>query len=48
LGVDYAQTLSCYDPDEAGSACGRCDSCVLRRQGFASAGIADPTRYQMK
>jgi 7-cyano-7-deazaguanine synthase len=46
LGVDYAQTLSCYDPNEAGLACGRCDSCRLRRQGFIEAGIADPTRYQ--
>ncbi len=46
LGVDYAQTLSCYDPNTAGEACGRCDSCVLRRNGFIAAGIADPTRYQ--
>lgn len=45
LGVDYALTHSCYDPDESGASCGRCDSCVLRRQGFAQAGVADPTRY---
>ena len=45
LGVDYAMTHSCYDPDETGGACGRCDSCVLRRNGFAAVGIADPTRY---
>lgn len=46
LGVDYALTHSCYDPDETGGACGRCDSCVLRRSGFEQAGIEDPTRYQ--
>ena len=46
LGVDYALTLSCYDPDAAGFACGRCDACRLRVQGFAEAGIADPTRYR--
>jgi 7-cyano-7-deazaguanine synthase len=46
LGVDYAITLSCYDPDAAGRACGRCDSCQLRRKGFAEAGVADPTPYQ--
>ncbi|MGE5027374.1 MAG: 7-cyano-7-deazaguanine synthase QueC [Betaproteobacteria bacterium] len=45
LGVDYSLTVSCYQADDAGSACGRCDSCRLRRQGFASAGIPDPTRY---
>lgn len=45
LGVDYSVTLSCYDPDEAGRACGRCDSCRLRRKGFEEAGVADPTRY---
>jgi len=45
LGVDYGMTHSCYDPDSRGSACGRCDSCVLRRKGFAEAGVADPTRY---
>ena len=42
LGVDYAQTVSCYQPDAVGRACGRCDSCRLRRQGFAAAGTADP------
>jgi 7-cyano-7-deazaguanine synthase len=45
LGVDYSQTLSCYDPSPDGLACGHCDSCQLRRRGFAEAGIADPTRY---
>ena len=45
LGVDYSLTHSCYNPDAAGLACGRCDSCQLRRQGFAAAGIPDPTRY---
>ena len=46
LGVDYGQTISCYQADTNGLACGICDSCVLRRQGFAQAGVADPTRYQ--
>lgn len=46
LGVDYGLTHSCYDPDELGKACGRCDSCQLRRKGFADAGVADPTPYQ--
>ena len=45
LGVDYALTHSCYDPDAQGRACGRCDSCLLRKRGFAEAGIPDPTRY---
>ena len=45
-GIDYAMTVSCYQPDGDGRACGRCDSCRLRRDGFAGAGIADPTRYQ--
>ena len=45
LGVDYGMTHSCYDPDPQGRACGRCDSCVLRRRGFQEAGVADPTRY---
>ena len=45
LGVDYALTLSCYQPDHAGHACGVCDSCRLRRAGFTEAGIADPTTY---
>jgi 7-cyano-7-deazaguanine synthase len=48
LGVNYAQTLSCYDPDPEGRACGRCDSCVLRKKGFAEAGIPDPTQYQSR
>jgi 7-cyano-7-deazaguanine synthase len=46
LGVDYGLTVSCYDPDDEGRACGRCDSCVLRRRGFAEADLPDPTRYQ--
>jgi 7-cyano-7-deazaguanine synthase len=46
LGVDYAVTVSCYQPDGEGRACGRCDSCRLRRDGFAAAGISDPTRYR--
>ncbi|MEK7759441.1 MAG: 7-cyano-7-deazaguanine synthase, partial [Pseudomonadota bacterium] len=45
LGVDYALTLSCYEPDAAGQACGTCDSCRLRAQGFVAAGIPDPTPY---
>ncbi|MBN1343570.1 MAG: 7-cyano-7-deazaguanine synthase, partial [Phycisphaerae bacterium] len=45
LGVDYTQTHSCYDPGTDGRACGRCDSCRIRRAGFAEAGVADPTRY---
>ncbi|MGZ5094922.1 MAG: 7-cyano-7-deazaguanine synthase QueC [Burkholderiales bacterium] len=45
LGVDYALTVSCYQATEEGSACGRCDSCRLRRDGFTVAGVADPTRY---
>jgi 7-cyano-7-deazaguanine synthase len=46
LGVDYAATVSCYDPAPDGSACGECDSCILRRRGFQQAGVADPTRYR--
>ncbi|HMR94314.1 MAG TPA: 7-cyano-7-deazaguanine synthase QueC [Microthrixaceae bacterium] len=46
LGVDYGLTVSCYDADAAGAACGECDSCVLRRKGFADSGLLDPTRYQ--
>lgn len=46
LGVDYALTVSCYQADAAGRACGVCDSCRLRRKGFADAGIADPTPYR--
>jgi 7-cyano-7-deazaguanine synthase len=45
LGVDYSQTVSCYQADPKGQACGACDSCRLRREGFATAGVADPTRY---
>ena len=45
LGVDYSQTVSCYQADELGRACGRCDSCRLRKVGFAQAGLNDPTRY---
>ncbi|MHC4158990.1 MAG: 7-cyano-7-deazaguanine synthase QueC [Planctomycetota bacterium] len=46
LGVDYSLTHSCYDPDETGRSCGRCDSCRLRLKGFAEAGIKDPIEYQ--
>lgn len=46
LGVDYAATVSCYQADPAGLACGECDACRLRRDGFAAAGVADPTRYR--
>jgi len=46
LGVEYANTISCYAPDDAGRACGRCDSCRLRAAGFKNAGVADPTFYQ--
>jgi 7-cyano-7-deazaguanine synthase len=46
LGVDYALTVSCYQADSDGRACGMCDSCRLRRAGFESAGISDPTRYK--
>ena len=46
LGVDYALTVSCYQADAQGLACGRCDSCRLRRQGFEAAGMPDPTRYR--
>ncbi len=45
LGVDYGLTVSCYQADDEGRACGRCDACRLRQQGFAQAGVADPTRY---
>jgi len=47
LGVDYGMTHSCYDPDERGRACGRCDSCVIRMRGFEEAGVGDPTKYQV-
>ena len=46
LGVDYSVTVSCYCADDDGRACGACDSCRIRREGFAAAGIADPTRYR--
>jgi 7-cyano-7-deazaguanine synthase len=46
LGVDFSATVSCYQADADGRACGRCDSCRLRRAGFTAAGVADPTRYQ--
>jgi 7-cyano-7-deazaguanine synthase len=46
LGVDYAATVSCYDPAADGAACGECDSCILRRRGFEQAGAADPTKYR--
>jgi len=46
LGVDYRQTVSCYQADEQGRACGRCDACCLRHAGFAAAGLSDPTSYK--
>lgn len=46
LDIDYAPTISCYDPSPAGEACGECDSCLLRKKGFLEAGLADPTRYR--
>lgn len=46
LGVDYGKTISCYQPDSKGRACGKCDSCRIRREGFASAGVPDATVYQ--
>ena len=45
LGVDYGLTVSCYQADEQGRACGKCDSCRLRREGFSAAGVSDPTAY---
>ena len=45
-GLDYSITVSCYQPDSSGRACGRCDSCRLRREGFVAAAVADPTPYQ--
>jgi 7-cyano-7-deazaguanine synthase len=48
LGVDFGQTISCYNPDPDGRACGQCDSCRLRARGFAAAGVPDPTRYRHK
>jgi len=47
LGVDFSMTHSCYDPDEQGRSCGRCDSCRLRLKGFAEAGLKDPIEYQI-
>jgi 7-cyano-7-deazaguanine synthase len=47
LGVEYGMTISCYQADEEGRACGVCDSCRLRREGFSTAGIADPTQYRL-
>jgi 7-cyano-7-deazaguanine synthase len=46
LGVDFASTLSCYDPDASGAACGECDACQLRLKGFTEAGVRDPVRYR--
>jgi 7-cyano-7-deazaguanine synthase len=46
LGLDYGLTLSCYQADDQGRACGVCDSCRLRARGFEDAGVEDPTRYQ--
>jgi 7-cyano-7-deazaguanine synthase len=46
LGVDYGLTHSCYDPDAAGTSCGRCDACLLRRKGFAEVGMEDPVKYR--
>jgi len=46
LGVDFSRTVSCYQADAAGRACGACDACRIRREGFAAAGLPDPTRYQ--
>jgi len=45
-GVDFSGTVSCYQADGEGRACGRCDSCRIRREGFVSAGVSDPTRYR--
>jgi 7-cyano-7-deazaguanine synthase len=47
-GVDYSLTHSCYDPTPEGFACGVCDSCILRRNGFMEAGVPDPTQYKSK
>ncbi|HET8649807.1 MAG TPA: 7-cyano-7-deazaguanine synthase QueC [Gemmatimonadales bacterium] len=46
LGLDYSLTLSCYDPDDDGRACGQCDACLLRLKGFRETGVTDPARYQ--
>jgi 7-cyano-7-deazaguanine synthase len=47
LGIDYALTISCYDPSPGGEACGQCDACLLRRRGFAENGLNDPAVYQV-
>jgi 7-cyano-7-deazaguanine synthase len=46
MGIDYSLTHSCYDPDDAGRACGKCDSCLIRKKGFKEAGVKDPTIYR--
>ena len=46
LGVDFSETVSCYDPGDEGEACGSCEACILRRRGFEAARVADPTRYR--
>jgi 7-cyano-7-deazaguanine synthase len=48
LGVDYSQTVSCYQANDLGEACGECESCRLRQAGFKQANLSDPTRYQKK
>jgi 7-cyano-7-deazaguanine synthase len=48
LGVNYANTISCYKPNSSGHACGKCDSCYLRKKGFIDAGVSDPTMYYHK
>jgi 7-cyano-7-deazaguanine synthase len=48
LEVDYKDTVSCYSLNDKGEACGKCDSCIFRRQGFADSGIDDPTVYEKK
>ena len=47
VGVDFALTHSCYDPDPAGRSCGHCDSCLLRQKGFREAGLRDPLEYRV-
>ncbi len=47
FGVDFALTISCYDPSEDGTSCGECDACILRKRGFLEAGVEDPTRYRV-
>ena len=46
LSFDYSQTISCYQANNKGEACGECDACVLRQNGFTQAGVVDPTKYQ--